>query len=160
MIHLTINEHGSALEAPLFDLDYWTLRYQDPLSWPEVCQWDVIERQWKPLGPVGPFTAALQLASEAKLRLTFVDARKREVHTEEDYSIVFEPTSRGGLVIVSSRGDTLAEMATGTGEWEVATRNGLWCPRISIAPIGVPNSLRIEPSVRDRLSGLAERVFA
>lgn len=161
MIHLTINEHSSVLKAPLFDLDYWTLRYQGKLSWPEICEWDVNERRWKSLCQVGPFTEDLRLASEAKLQLTFVDARRRDVHVEEDYSITFEPTSNGSLVIVGGSGDTLAKMARGTGEWEVATRNGLWCPRIAIAPIGVAlDSLCLEPAVRGRLSGLAERVFA
>lgn len=161
MIHLTINKHGSALEASLFELDYWTLNYREAEKWQHVCAWSVASRRWGPLSAVGPFTEDLQLTSESKLQLTFIDARGRDVHQIEDYSIVFEPVDRGSLVIVGSSGKTLAKMATGTGEWEVATRNGLWCPRVVIAPLGVPlDSLRVEPTVRDRLSGLAERVFA
>lgn len=162
MIHLTVNDYGTAIEAPLFDLDYWTLRYQDGDERQELCSWDVDGRCWQPFRPVvGPLKQNLRLASEAKLRLAFLDAREREVHTEEGYSIVFEPTDKGSLVIVGATGDTLARMARGTGEWEVASRNGLWCPRIVVAPVGVAlDSLRLEPTVRDRLSSLAERVLA
>jgi hypothetical protein len=165
MIRLTVNGFGPAKEAPLFEFDHETLSYQGKHGRSELYEWDVDKQAWKSLTQIQEVTKPLRLDAHEKLLLTFIDRQGDEVRHEEDDAFVFEPNLQGGLNLVGEGSDrVLARLVTSTREWEVAGQAGLYCPKILFEPLSVSlralTALRFEPTPRERLSPLAERVLA